>query len=218
MKLVHTIDLVGNGSGIISLSLNHEPHTLLAYPSTVNTGEIILYDIDKSRIINAIQAHKTSISCLVLNNDSSLLGCCSEKGTVIRIYRLPDCTRLYQFRRGNIPTTIFSIAFSPNSRFFSVSSDSTVHIFKLEYSSSELGGLRKSITSYLPGIISEAFEPFRDFARIKLSSPVLNISSFNSESSQVYIVTRDGFFFQYLLDVDSGGECELSHQFRTETQ
>ena len=183
MKLIHTIDLVGDsGSGVIALSPSQEPQTLLAYPSPVNVGQVILFDVDSQRPVNAFHAHKTPISCMVFSSDAGLLATCSDKGTVIRVFRLPDCTRMYQFRRGNIPTSIFSLSLSPNGRFLCASSDSTVHIFNLNEAYSEVAGAsnpRRSLSSFLPGLITEVLEPSRDFARIKLQNPVLNISSFN---------------------------------------
>jgi hypothetical protein len=61
------------------------------------------------------------------------LATASSTGTVIRVFDVPSGTKLYSFRRGNRPTTITSISFSPNSEFIAVGSSSgTVHVFSFE--------------------------------------------------------------------------------------
>lgn len=94
--------------------------------------------------------------------------------------------------------------------------------------------------NYLPAKVTEMWEPQRDFAYIKLaggaqggngghggggaaggmggnsagkSGPVKTIVSFNRSSSHVLVVTSDGYFCQYLLDLERGGECELLQQY-----
>ena len=57
----------------------------------------------------------------------------SEKGTVIRVFSIPEGKRLFEFRRGVARcATISSLNFSPEANFLSVSSNTqTIHIFKL---------------------------------------------------------------------------------------
>ena len=56
----------------------------------------------------------------------------SEKGTVIRIFSIPDGKKLFQFRRGSMPARIYSMSFNAASTLLCVSSATeTVHIFKL---------------------------------------------------------------------------------------
>lgn len=57
----------------------------------------------------------------------------SNTGTVIRVFDIPSGNKLYSFRRGNRPSTITSISFSPSSEFIAVGSSSgTVHVFSFE--------------------------------------------------------------------------------------
>jgi autophagy-related protein 18 len=36
----------------------------------------------------------------------------------------------------------------------------------------------------------------------------------NSTTPQVMVVTSEGFFYQYNIDLESGGECVLLKQYR----
>lgn len=61
-----------------------------------------------------------------------MLATASDKGTVIRVFSLPNGDRVHEFRRGTYPAKIYSISFNQTSTLLSVSSDTeTVHIFKL---------------------------------------------------------------------------------------
>lgn len=81
---------------------------------------------------NIIQAHKSPLSCLQLNSTGTLLATSSDKGTVIRVFSIPNGDKIHQFRRGTYTARIFSINFNPMSTLLAVSSDTeTVHIYKL---------------------------------------------------------------------------------------
>ncbi len=56
----------------------------------------------------------------------------SDKGTIIRVFSVPAARKLYQFRRGSMPSRIYSMSFNATSSLLCVSSTTdTVHIFKL---------------------------------------------------------------------------------------
>lgn len=96
----------------------------------------MIYDATAMSPVNVIDAHQTPLSCIALNNEGTLLATASEKGTIIRVFSLPDVQKLYQFRRGSIPARIYSMSFNATSTLLCVSSASeTVHIFRLSPSS-----------------------------------------------------------------------------------
>ena len=49
---------------------------------------------------NIVQAHKTPVSALSFNFTGTMLATASGKGTVIRVFSIPEGQKLYQFRRG----------------------------------------------------------------------------------------------------------------------
>jgi len=83
-------------------------------------------------VANVIQAHKAPISFLAIDSTGTLLATSSEKGTVIRVWSIPNAEKLYQFRRGTREAKIYSMNFNLVGTLLAVSSaHDTVHIFKL---------------------------------------------------------------------------------------
>lgn len=139
-----------------------------------------------------------------------------SKGTVVRVFSIPSGQRIYQFRRGSIPARIYSINFNMQSNMLVVTSASdTVHIFRL----ARVAGLRGTLlsggaASYLPEIVSEMWEPVRDFAHLKLpASGLVTVAALSSSSPQVMVLTSDGYFLAYNIDLENGGECVLLKQY-----
>ncbi|KAI8379900.1 WD40-repeat-containing domain protein [Choanephora cucurbitarum] len=85
----------------------------------------------------------------------------------------------------------------------------------LRRSSMHLGrNLAGSVGSYLPEVLTEMWEPTRDFASLKLpSGGVRSLVALSSTTPQVMVVTSEGYFYQYNIDLESGGECVLLKQF-----
>lgn len=85
----------------------------------------------------------------------------------------------------------------------------------LRRSSMQVGrNLAGSVGSYLPDVLTEIWEPSRDFAWLKLpSAGVRSLVALSSTTPQVMVVTSEGFFYQYNIDLESGGECVLLKQY-----
>lgn len=329
MSLLHTIATSPNPSAICALSPSSE-NCFIAYPlpkpredpdsrrpthappqSTYvspTSGEVLVFDTLTLKAVNVIEAHRSPLCCICLNNDGTLLATASETGTIIRVFSVPRGQKLYQFRRGTYPSTIYSMSFNLSSTLLCVSSTSdTVHIFRLGVppgnttpagapieppnasrqdrwsrarnqdgsespgnsttdsksdgaevvsygdaasSSSTAGGhrrqsgsfssiLRRSsqimsrgvagvVGSYLPQSVTEMWEPSRDFAYIKIpkstampsrvtsgvvNGPLRSVVAMSSSSPQVMVVTSDGGFYVYNIDMEQGGEGFLVRQF-----
>ncbi|KAL9602523.1 MAG: hypothetical protein Q9219_001818 [cf. Caloplaca sp. 3 TL-2023] len=161
MKLLHTIETSPNPNAIVALSPSsescylayplpqksppsnltpshapHAPPTSTHIPPT--TGDVLLFDALKLEAINVAEAHRSPLSCISLNNTGTLLATASDKGTIIRVFSVPSAKKLYQFRRGSMPSRIYSMAFNATSTLLCVSSASdTVHIFKLSAPTSQ---------------------------------------------------------------------------------
>ena len=110
-------------------SQSHVPKSVIKEPIS---GDVLLYDFNKMEEVTVIQAHQTQLSYIAINNDGTLMATASEKGTVVRIFSIPDGKKLYQFRRGSMPARIYCMSFNATSTLLCVSSATeTVHIFKL---------------------------------------------------------------------------------------
>ncbi|GAO14877.1 hypothetical protein UVI_02007160 [Ustilaginoidea virens] len=329
MSLLYTIPTSPNPSALCALSPSSE-NCFIAYPlpkpredsesrrpihappqSTYvapTSGEVLVFDTLTLKAVNVIEAHRSPLSCICLNSDGTLLATASETGTIIRVFSIPRGQKLYQFRRGTYPSTIYSMSFNLSSTLLCVSSTSdTIHIFRLnippghsssagessdtlgsqkrdrrsrtksyddadspsnsatgsprseaadmatETNTSSGGGpgnrrqsgsfsnmLRRSsqimsrgmvgvVGSYLPQTVTEMWEPLRDFAFIKVPKPgtsgplrvpgnsssgsLKTVVAMSSSSPQIMVITSDGGFYIYNIDMENGGEGYLVKQF-----
>ncbi|RTE71657.1 Autophagy-related protein 18 [Fusarium euwallaceae] len=328
MSLLHTIATSPNPTAICALSPSSE-NCFIAYPlpkpredpdarrpahappqSTYvspTSGEVLVFDTVALKAVNVIEAHRSPLCSICLNNEGTLLATASETGTIIRVFSVPKGQKLYQFRRGTYPSTIYSMSFNLSSTLLCVSSTSdTIHIFRLgappgnmtpagapieplgsqrqdrwsrarSYDDPESPGnstadssknesvdligpgnnasgssnsghrrqsgsfssmLRRSsqimgrgvagvMGSYLPQSVTEMWEPLRDFAYIKIpkstvaqgptrvmpAGPLRSVVAMSSSSPQVMVVTSDGGFYVYNIDMEHGGEGYLVKQF-----
>lgn len=152
MKMLHSQLTPINPAGICAISPNSEnnylalPHHQKTPPNPQSqpshvpksivketiSGDVLLYDLNKMEEVTVIPAHQAPVSCIAINNDGTLMATSSEKGTVIRIFSIPDGKKLFQFRRGSMPARIYSMSFNAASTLLCVSSATeTVHVFKL---------------------------------------------------------------------------------------
>ena len=116
-----------------STSTPLSPSSVPAAPPAPTTGDVLLFDTISLSALNVIQAHKSPIAHLSLNSNGTMLATASEKGTVVRIFSIPDAKQLWQFRRGSTPARIWSINFNLANTLLAVSSDSsTIHIYRLQ--------------------------------------------------------------------------------------
>ncbi|KAL5002111.1 autophagy-related protein 18 [Aspergillus recurvatus] len=305
MKLLYTIETSPNPNALCALSPSSE-NCYLAYPlpqkaapSSFNppahappgnthvsptSGEVLVFDTLKLEAINVIEAHRSPLACITLNSDGTLIATASDKGTIIRVFSVPDGHKLYQFRRGSIPSRIFSMSFNTTSTLLCVSSSTeTIHLFKLSHPSqlqeisptnTSSTGRRRSLSSlsqsphresteedngssdlasrkhngtlmgilrrtsqnvggafaakvggYLPKGVSEMWEPARDFAWIKIpkpnqgqgpnanTGPLRSVVAMSSNTPQVMVVTSDGNFYVFSIDLSKGGEGTLTKQY-----
>lgn len=312
MKLLYTIETSPNPNAICALSPSSD-NCYLAYPLpqkaapssfappshappgtthiAPTSGDVLLFDTIKLEAINVVEAHRSPLSWITVNDAGTLLATASDKGTIIRVFSLPSARKLYQFRRGSMPSRIYSMAFNTTSSLLCVSSATdTVHIFKLVApqqrtngaddssvlstdspsgrdrslspggSESELGrsvshgtdsispaqrkhngtfmgmirrtsqnvgtSVAASVGAYLPTAVSEMWEPARDFAWLKIpkggqqssmtggvpgssTAPLKSVVAMSSNSPQVMVVTSEGHFYVYGIDLEKGGEGTL---------
>nr|XP_012309364.1 WD repeat domain phosphoinositide-interacting protein 1 [Aotus nancymaae] len=202
MKLLKTLlDVPANPTGLCALSINHS-NSYLAYPGSLTSGEIVLYDGNSLKTVCTIAAHEGTLAAITFNASGSKLASASEKGTVIRVFSVPDGQKVYEFRRGmKRYVTISSLVFSMDSQFLCASSNTeTVHIFKLEQVTNSrpeepstwsgyMGKMFMAATNYLPTQVSDMMHQDRAFATARLNfSGQRNICTL---STYIY----DDFFF-----------------------
>ncbi|GCC25243.1 WD repeat domain phosphoinositide-interacting protein 1 isoform X1 [Chiloscyllium punctatum] len=231
LKLLKTIqDIPPNRTGLCALSINHS-NSYLAYPGNATIGEIVIYDANNLHSISVIPAHDGPLAALTFNCTGSKLASASEKGTVIRVFSIPEGEKLYEFRRGmKRYVNIGSLAFSGDSQFLSASSNTeTIHIFKLEQPSQSrpqeesptwsgyMGKMFMAATNYLPTQVSGIINQDRAFATVRLNfSGQRSICTLTviQKLPRLLVAASDGFLYIYNLDPHDGGECVLIKKHR----
>ncbi|XP_068932669.1 WD repeat domain phosphoinositide-interacting protein 1 isoform X2 [Petaurus breviceps papuanus] len=225
MKLLKTIlDIPVNPTGLCALSINHS-NSYLAYPGSLTTGEIVLYDGNTLKTVCTIPAHDGPLAAFTFNSVGSKLASASEKGTVIRVFSVPEGQKLYEFRRGmKRYVNINSLVFSMDSQFLCASSNTeTVHIFKLDNLTSSgpeepstwsgyMGKMFMAATNYLPSQVSDMMNQDRAFATVHLNfSGQKNICTLSTiqKLPRLLVISSDGRLYIYNLDPQDGGECIL---------
>ncbi|KAJ8246097.1 hypothetical protein GJAV_G00263620 [Gymnothorax javanicus] len=230
MKVLHTIrETPPNPSGLCVLSISNE-NCYLAYPGSATIGEIQVFDTVNLCAVNMIPAHDSPLAALAFDASGTKLATASEKGTVIRVFSIPEGQKLFEFRRGvKRCVSICSLAFSIEGLFLSASSNTeTVHIFKLETQKEKppeepttwtgyVGKALMTSTSYLPTQVTEMFSQGRAFATVRL--PFLghkNICALATiqKIPRLLVAAADGYLYIYNLDPLEGGECTLMKQHK----
>uniref|UniRef100_A0A8C2ZNK6 WD repeat domain, phosphoinositide interacting 1 n=1 Tax=Cyclopterus lumpus TaxID=8103 RepID=A0A8C2ZNK6_CYCLU len=219
MKLLKTLlNTPTNPTGLCALSVNHS-NSYLAYPGSATIGEITVYDANNLSTLTLIQAHDSPLAALTFNGSGTKLASASEKGTVIRVFSVPEGQRLFEFRRGmKRYVSISSLSFSADAQFLCASSNTeTVHIFKLEQHNEEsptwsayMGKMFTAASTYLPSQVSDMMHQDRAFATVRLNMFGLkNISALATiqKLPRLLVASSDGCLYIYNVDPQDGGEC-----------
>ncbi|VDN06807.1 unnamed protein product [Thelazia callipaeda] len=212
--VIHTIrDTPLNASGVIDLSST--VNSYLAYPGSVSSGHVQLFDVSRLSSMSAIAAHTSPLGALRFSFDSKMLATASVRGTVIRVFSTESGNRLYEFTRGiKRFVTIYSLAFSMDGDYLCSSSNTeTVHVFKLEKAvdaqnpnEGEEGWvdyLSKQASSYLPTHMNDFLMRGKSFVIAKLPAvgkrnatalPVIN------GKLHLLVATTDGIAYVYEVE------------------
>ncbi|XP_006801039.1 WD repeat domain phosphoinositide-interacting protein 1 [Neolamprologus brichardi] len=230
MKLLKTLlNTPTNPSGLCALSINHG-NSFLAYPGSATMGEITVYDANNLSTVTLIQAHDSPLAALTFNASGTKLASASEKGTVIRVFSIPEGQKLFEFRRGmKRYVSISSLSFSADAQFLCASSNTeTVHIFKLEQHSPSqeeesptwsayVGKMFTAASTYLPTQVSDMMNQDRAFATVRLNMFGLkNICALATiqKLPRLLVASSDGYLYIYNVDPQDGGECVLVQKHR----
>ncbi|KAL0483094.1 autophagy-related protein ATG18 [Acrasis kona] len=219
MKILSTIETEKNPKGLCTLASKivkrkneqgeeeeDEEPSYIAYPIGPESNQIMVCNAkNANRVDVAIKAHKAAISALQFNSDGSLLATASNKGTVIRIFSVPDFELLYTLRRGSYAASIYSISFNASSTMVCVSSDTgTIHIYKLEGRHKNKGNV-----GTLTDTVMNMWDSVRDFAHAKIKNVGPTKCGINANGDALTVVGYDGLVHRFSLDSANGGECKL---------
>ncbi|XP_073945716.1 autophagy-related 18a isoform X3 [Choristoneura fumiferana] len=134
MKILHTIrDTPPNPRGLCALAPAAD-RCLLAYPGSSAVGEVQIFDAVHLTAACVLSAHESGLAALAWSACGRRLATASERGTVIRVFAVPERARLFELRRGvKRCVTISCLAFSACGALLAAASNTeTVHVFRLQ--------------------------------------------------------------------------------------
>ena len=132
MKTKNSIRTVENPKGLVALS-SDSVRTFLLYPASEHKGHVQIYDCyDMQPIQPVIEAHNSPLSYLAISLQGNYCATASIKGTIIRVFSLPEGNKLFTFKRGLAQAIIYNIIFSYDSTLLlACSSTGTIHIYDI---------------------------------------------------------------------------------------
>ncbi|WKY02180.1 hypothetical protein Q1695_015862 [Nippostrongylus brasiliensis] len=210
-KLIRTVEIRYNPTGLAAIGCDFNGTSqLLAYPG-FKVGSVQLVSLSNmsecaSLSPRGIDAHRTEVTQLALNNQTTLLATGSTQGTVIRIFdaNAPSSRLLMEFRRGADPCNLHCLQFSACSSFLAVSSDKgTIHIFAVRDSDETKKGLLHKVG------LSKG--EMRSVAQISLEPRVLAcgfIKGTSSTMQSIVAICQDGSYHRFSFGADGSTKRE----------
>lgn len=128
-NLVHSMyTTAANPYALASLS-----NSMLVLPAkSLGQVQLITLKSHTSSPKRVLPAHNSSLRCLALSEDESLLATASEQGTLIRVYDTKALSQVAEYRRGMDQAIVYCLGFSPGNRWVASTSDKgTLHVFDL---------------------------------------------------------------------------------------
>lgn len=133
MKLLTSIDSKNYGVGRLVLAPNFTSSCFLCYSDSIIDGKVSIYDCNEMVSYKPIDAHTAPVLKLAINMAGNKLVTASCKGTVIRVWRLPNGELIHSFHWGIHNTYIHSLNFSVESNYVICSTaKGSIHVFQMD--------------------------------------------------------------------------------------
>uniref|UniRef100_A0A6Q2WQR8 WD repeat domain, phosphoinositide interacting 1 n=1 Tax=Esox lucius TaxID=8010 RepID=A0A6Q2WQR8_ESOLU len=215
MKLLKTLlNTPHNPSGLCALSVNHG-NSYLAYPGSLTIGEIMVYDANNLGTVTMIPAHDSPLAALTFSASGTKLASASERGTVIRVFAIPEGQRLFEFRRGMKRSVTADIIDRRPPQCFRMSTrfpDGECLTW-----GAYVGKMFTAASSYLPSQVSDIMHQDRAFATVRLNVFGLqNVCALATVEKlpRLLVASSDGHLYIYNIDPQDGEECVLVKKHR----
>ncbi|PKU66747.1 autophagy-related protein 18b [Dendrobium catenatum] len=232
LAILDTIDTVPNNKGLCAFSPNSEA-CYLALPASTTKGSALVYNTLELQSLCQIDAHRSPLAAVVFSSNGMYLATASEQGTIIRVHLVSQATKSYSLRRGSYPSTIYSLSFGPSvdlpDILVATSLSGSLHAFSLGPIIEQRNRRpNKLLGSMIPEPINDAFESsyhhvvhnvsiagIKSYVTISSTDKVQSSSPNSTIRSNVYIITGDGHFYNYTLNITSSNElsCNLQSEF-----
>ena len=215
---LHSYEVSNICLGKLILSNNIDKNVWVCFSSSLDQGEVKIYDaLYPSTKKIQIKAHKSPILKLSLSNKGDRLATCSCKGTIIRIFSLPNGEKICTFKRGISPALIFSLNFCKEGDKLLVSNDKgIINLFDIDEEiekireDKEPKGFKKvlyrSFVTVASKIIPSDYEDSLGVqgSEISYTEDVIKISNIVSfcgdKIKEAFSFSADGTFNKYNID------------------
>lgn len=222
---LHTIETRPNTRGLCEVCPSVS-NSLMLFPGT-HAGSLHMLDVSSagaavSSTPPTVNAHRTELRCIAINNNGTLAATASIKGTLIRVFDLRTRQIVIELRRGTDTATVHSITFNDDSSFLCASSDKgTVHIFAIKHPE-----LNKRLTVANVGLLGTYGGSQWGMSSFTLRSECPCICAFAPPSSTpgttvknaVIAVCMDGTFHKYVFTSEGNCNREAYNNFLDITQ
>ncbi|OMJ93408.1 hypothetical protein SteCoe_3651 [Stentor coeruleus] len=220
MKTQNTIRTVENPKGIVALSPTHSDCFLL-YPASENKGHVQVYDCFSMQHRTIIEAHNSPLAYIAISYKGHLCATASIKGTMIRVFSLPEGNKLFTFKRGLTQAEIYNIMFSYDAKFLlACSSTGTIHVYDIRNDriSQEIGwgnSIKQSFMSaasyLLPENYRDTFETSRSFvtARTHFNKKYISALVNKDHYSKIVAVSFSAEYLIFTFNSENGGEAVI---------
>ncbi|XP_045211200.2 WD repeat domain phosphoinositide-interacting protein 4-like [Mercenaria mercenaria] len=210
---VHVFSFPNSPQKLLSFDTRDNPRGLcevspfgstLVFPGHI-CGSVQIVNLDNSQPGQTsspvtINAHKTELACVAVNQSGTLLATASVKGTLIRVFDINKKTLQLELRRGADPAKLYCISFSLDSAYLCASSDKgTVHIFAVKETE-----LNKRSTFKKMGFLGQYVESQWGLANFTVPAECACVCAFGPNQSVIAICV-DGTFHKYVFTKD--GNC-----------
>lgn len=225
----HTFETVSDTKGLLTVTSDPANFLLVfqCVPGSAITakrphavpegkGVLVVQRVDPPETSH-VEAHESSVAVAALSPDATRIATASEKGTIIRVFDLPEGKAVREFRRGSDRAAIGSLAFSHDGRFLAVCSDKgTLHVFAIDAAAA--AGNRKSVLSALSGFISYTSSEW-SFAwhhdiHVSKGPSLSGICGFSKDGRNIFLVRPTGELVVLAFNAAKGGELAASIPFR----
>lgn len=217
MKIVTTLTTVNNPKGLAALSPSHTDCWLL-YPSSEQSGNYHIYDCFTQQQRNEIVAHNSKLAYIGISYQGNLAATASEKGTVIRVFSIPDGAKLYTFKRGMMAAVTYSLSFSLDGELLmSCSNTGSIHIYNLSRDISDTktwGDLIKTslfsaASIVVPVSFKDSFETSRSYIVVRTNFETEYTAILVPNTQYLLAISHESKYKVYRVDYNNGGEGVL---------